>query len=134
LNFYFPHTFRRSLFPDAGITTPMQVSYELVRYARQHPETQLSVLAIPQVPGYHGRSRPNKSIANSLVVRGYLIPLAVFCPACVGGVLVDWLVWGRYSLHIEHPQTLTPTDMTPLTSASVTVFPLSSQSSISLPQ
>jgi hypothetical protein len=51
LNFYFPRTFRRSPFPDAGITTPMQVTYELVRYARQHPETQLSVLAIPQVPG-----------------------------------------------------------------------------------
>jgi hypothetical protein len=134
LNFYFPHTFRRRLFPDAGITTPMQVTYELARYARKHPETQLSVLAISQVPGFRSPSRPNKSIAQSLVVRGYFIPLAVFCPACAGGVLVDWLAWGRYPLHIEHPQTLTPTDMTPLTSRDGTVFAEGSQSSIRLPE
>jgi len=128
LNFYFPRTFRRSAFPDAGITTPMQVTYELVRYARQHPETGLTVFAIPQVPGYRGSSRPNKSIAHSLIVRGYLIPLAIVCPACAGGVLVDWLVWGRYPLHLQHPQTLAPTDLTPLTSPAGTVL---SESSIS---
>ncbi|MGD0939614.1 MAG: hypothetical protein ABR905_07860 [Terracidiphilus sp.] len=116
LNFYFPRVFRRSPFPDAGITTPKQVTYELVRFARQHPETQLSVLAIPQVPGYRRRSRPNKSITQSLIVRGYVIPLAIFCPACAGGLLADWLVWGRYPLHIEQQQTLTPQAMTPLTS------------------
>jgi hypothetical protein len=131
LNFYFPRTFRRNPFPDGGVTTPMQVTYELVRYARQHPEIQLSVLAIPQVPGCRGHSRPNKSIAQSLIVRGYFIPLAVVCPACAGGVLVDWLAWGRYPLHLEHPQTLGPTDMAPLTSPAGTVLSQSLQSSIS---
>lgn len=130
LNFYFPRTFRRRPFPDAGITTPMQVTYELVRYARQHPETQLSVLAIPQVSGSRGRSRPNKSIVQSLIVRGYFIPLAFVCPACAGGLFVDWLVWGRYSLHIGHPQTLAPSDMTPLTTPAGTVFSQSSRSNI----
>ena len=131
LNFYFPRAFRRRPFPDAGITTPRQVTYELVRYARQHPETQLSVLAIPQVPGCRGRSAPNRSIAQSLIIRGYFIPLAVFCPACAGGLLVDWLVWGRYSLHIDHPQTLTPTNMSPLTSPAGTVLSQSAQTNIS---
>jgi hypothetical protein len=131
LNFYFPRTFRRRPFPDGGITTPRQVTYELVRYARKHPETQLSVLGIPQVPGYRGHSRPNKSIAQSLIARGYLIPVAVVCPACAGGVLVDWLAWGRYPLHIENPQTLTPTDMALLTSPAGTAFTQSLQSSIS---
>jgi hypothetical protein len=92
----------------------------------------LSVLAISQVPGCRGRSRPNKSIAQSLIVRGDLIPIAVVCPACACGVLVDWLAWGRYLLHIEHPQTLTPADMAPLTSPAGTVFSHSLQSSISL--
>ncbi len=116
LNFYFPNTFRRSVFPDAGITTPMQVTYELVRYARQHAETQFSVLAIPKVPGFRGHSRANKSIAQSLIVRGYFIPPGIVCPACAGGLLIACLAWGRYPLHIEHSQTLTPADMTPLTS------------------
>ena len=30
----------RSIFPDAGMTTPKQITYKLVRYARKHPETQ----------------------------------------------------------------------------------------------
>jgi hypothetical protein len=33
LNFYFPGTFRRSVFPDAGMTTPKQIAYKLERYA-----------------------------------------------------------------------------------------------------
>ena len=80
LNFYFPRTFRRSILPDAGMTTPMQITYKLVRYARKHPETQLTVLEIPQVPGYRRRSRANKSIAESLITTGYVIPLAFINP------------------------------------------------------
>src|SRR3954452_23212542 len=38
LNSYFPRTFLRSKLPDAGITTPRQVTYKLLRYARKHPE------------------------------------------------------------------------------------------------
>jgi hypothetical protein len=41
LNFYFPGTFRRSVLPAGGITTPRQITYKLVRYAQKHPETVL---------------------------------------------------------------------------------------------
>ena len=34
LSFYFPGVFRRSIFPDAGMTTPKQIAYKLARYAR----------------------------------------------------------------------------------------------------
>ena len=50
LNFYFPRTFHRTILPDAGITTPRQVTYQLLRYARKHPETQLRCSDSP-VPG-----------------------------------------------------------------------------------
>ena len=40
LNLYFPKSFPRSFFPDAGLTSPRQVSARLVRYAGKHPETQ----------------------------------------------------------------------------------------------
>ena len=71
LNFYFPRTFRRNPFPDAGITTPMQVTYELVRYARQHPEVQLSVLAIPRfwaavAEADRTRASPNRSSSAAI--------------------------------------------------------------------
>jgi hypothetical protein len=115
LNFYFPRTFRRSVVPDARITTPKQVAYKLVRYARTHPAMELALFEIPQIPGYRGRSRENKSIAESLIARGYIIPLAFINPYLAGGVIVDYLVWGRYHLDLKHAQILTPGDMTPLT-------------------
>jgi hypothetical protein len=115
LNFYFPRTFRRSILPDAGITTPRQVTYKLLRYARKHPETQLAAFEIPQVPGYRRQSRSNKSIAESLITSGYVVPLALICPYIAGGVFVDYLVWGRYPLALKHPQILTPDNMAPLT-------------------
>ena len=51
LNFYFPGTFRRSVLPDGGITTPKQISYKLVRYAKKHPETATHGLRHSAGPG-----------------------------------------------------------------------------------
>jgi hypothetical protein len=116
LNFYFPHTFRRLGLPDAWIVTPRQISYTLVRYARKHPETHLTVLEIPQIPGYRHLSVVNKSIAESLITTGYIIPLAVLNPYIAAGILVDYIIWGRYPINVKHAQILTPDNMAPLTS------------------
>jgi hypothetical protein len=115
LNFYFPGTFRRSALPDGGITTPRQITYKLVRYARKHPEMQLTTLDIPQVPGYRRRSRRNQSVAQSLLTRGYILPFAFISPYIVAGVLADYLVWGRYPLNLKQLPTLTTQEMDRLT-------------------
>jgi hypothetical protein len=115
LNFYFPGTFRRSILPDWGITTPRQISYKLVRYAGKHPETQLTMFDIRQVPANRRRSRRNQSIAESLITRGYIFPFAFISPYIVAGVAVDYLVWGRYPLPLKHAPILTPEKMGPLT-------------------
>jgi len=117
LNFYFPGTFRRSALPDAGITTPRQISYKLVRYARKHPETEMALFDIPQVPGYRRRSRGNKSIAMTFIVRGYVVPFAFINPYIAVGVFVDYFVWGRYPLPLKNLPTLTPANLAPLTFA-----------------
>lgn len=117
LNFYFPHTFRRSILPDAGITTPRQISYKLASYAHKHPETQLTIFDLPQVPGYRHRSRGNKSVAKSLIVNGAILPLAFLNPYVAGGVLVDCLVFGRYPLPVQHLPILTPRNMAPIQSS-----------------
>ncbi len=116
LDFYFPRTFRRSLFPDAGMTTPKQLAYKLVRYARKHPETQLTVFEIPQIPGFRHLSRSNKSVAESLVTTGYAIPIAVMNPYLAGGIFVDYLVRGRFHLIPKHPEVLGPDNLDALTS------------------
>ena len=117
LNQYFPHTFRRSVFPDAGITTPKHLAYNLERYARKHPETQLTIFEIPQVRGYRRQSRSNKSIAESLATTGYAIPIALLNPYVAGGLFVDYLVRGRHHLIPKNPLLLSPDNLGALTAA-----------------
>ena len=116
LNSYFPRTFHRTILPDGGITTPRQVTYQLLRYARKHPDTHVAAFDIPQVPGNRHRSRANKSIAQSLITSGYVVPFYFISPYLAGAVVVDYLIWGRYPLGLKHPPVLTPRNMEPLTS------------------
>lgn len=116
LNLYFPHTFRRSVFPDAGMTAPKQLAYRLERYASKHLETQLTIFEIPQIPGYRHPSRSNKSIAESLSTT-YAIPIALLNPYVAGGLFVDYLVRGRHHLIPNNPQLLSPDNLGALTAA-----------------
>jgi len=115
MNGYFPGTFRRSILPDGGITTPRQISYKLVRYARKHPETQLALFTIPQVPGFRRHSRRNKSIALSFITNGLVIPIAFLNPYVAGGIAADYLLFGRFPLPLKKAQTLTPMNLAPMT-------------------
>jgi hypothetical protein len=108
LNSYFPKTFRRSIFPDAGMTTPEQTAYRLARYARKHPKTELAIFEIPQVPGYRHESHSNKGIDESFVTTVYAIPIAIINPYLAGGLAVDYVVRGRYHLIPKHPRVLGP--------------------------
>lgn len=117
LNEYFPGTFKRSIFPDAGMTTPKQITYKLVRYSKKHQDTDLRVFVIPQIPGYRRLSRSNKSISESLITTGYAIPIAVVNPYLAGGLFVDYMIRGRYHLMPKHPETLGPTKLAALTGA-----------------
>jgi hypothetical protein len=123
LNLYFPRTFRRSVFPDAGVTTPKQIAYKLERYARKHPETQLMIFEIPQVPGYRRQSRSNKSIAESLATTSYAIPIALLNPYLAGGLFVDYLVRGHHHLIPKNPPLLSPDNLGALTLGALTAAP-----------
>jgi hypothetical protein len=98
MNFYAPHSVRRNLLADMGVTTPKQVARSLVQYARKHPELELSVYRIPQVPGSVERSHPTRGIAESLVkTKKYVIPLFVISPFFTGGLAVAYLTEGRFN-------------------------------------
>jgi len=125
LNFYFPGTFHRSILPDGGITTPREVAYKLVRYAHKHPEMQLTVFDIRQVPGNRRHSHANKSIALSLITSGYVVPFFFISPYIDAVIVVDYLGWGRYPLNLRQAQPLKPENMAPL------VLPSSSRAAAS---
>jgi hypothetical protein len=115
LNSYFPDNFKRSIFPDAGITSPKQIAYKLEKYSRKHPETQLAVFEIPQVPGYRRMSHSNKSIDESFVTTVYAIPIAIFNPYLAGGLFVDYLARGRYHIIPRQHEILGPGKLAQLT-------------------
>lgn len=115
MNSYFPRTFRRSLFPDAGVTSPKQIAYKLVKYGRKHPETELAIFEIPQVPGYRRMSHANKSIDESFVTTLYAIPIAIANPYLAGGLFVDYLARGRFHIIPREHEILGPERLTPLT-------------------
>jgi hypothetical protein len=117
LNIYFPGTFQRSIFPDAGMTTPKHLAYTLERYARKHPETQLTIFVIPQIPGYRRHSRANKGVAESFSTTGYAIPIALVNPYLAGGLFVDYIVRGRHHIIPKHPQVLSPDNLFALTAS-----------------
>jgi hypothetical protein len=117
LNIYFPHKFRRSIFPDAGITTPKQVTFKLVRYSRKHPEIELKVFEIPQVPGYRASSRSTKDIAESFSTTIYALPVALMNPYLFGGIFLDYFIRGRFHMIPKNPTVVGPDDLKPLTAS-----------------
>jgi hypothetical protein len=120
LNYYFPRTFRRTFFPDAGMTTPKQLAWKLERFARQHPETQLKIFEIPQVPGYRHQSGSNKCVAESLSTTAYALPIAIVNPYIAGGLFADYLVIGRHHIIPAHPQVLTADTISTLSTPALT--------------
>lgn len=114
LNVYFPRTFRRNFFPDAGMTTPKQITYKLTRYSRKHPEINLSVFEIPQVPGYRRMSRSNKSVSGSLMTTGYAVPIFLMNPYLAGGLFLDYVTRGRFPSVPQHPPVLAPDELSTL--------------------
>jgi hypothetical protein len=116
--FYLPHAFKRHMFPDGGIVTPRQIAFELVQYARKHPEIHLTVIKIPLVPGNHQTSRVGKSAAESLIVTGYVIPIALLSPIAAGAIVADDLAWGRFPLPLKEAKILEPEKLASLASES----------------
>jgi hypothetical protein len=115
LNQYFPRTFKRGVFPDAGMTTPKQIAHKLENYARKHPEIQLQIFEIPQVPGNRHSSRANKSISESLITTAYAVPITVVNPYLAGCLFADYILRSRYQLIPKDLQTLEPEELSALT-------------------
>jgi hypothetical protein len=115
-NYFGNKHFKRTLFPDVGMTTPKHVAYQLERYARKHPDqVQLTVLEIPQVPGSRHGSAPIRGVDESLIMDGYVIPIAVLNPYLAGGLVADYLIQGRYKLVPKDVPKVGPENLDALT-------------------
>jgi hypothetical protein len=94
----YPHSVHRNAFADWGIMTPKQVARSLVSYARKNPEVNLKIFVIPQVPGTVPRSHTVYGCAEGFVKsKKYVIPAAVLNPYFAAGMLMVYVVDGRFS-------------------------------------
>jgi hypothetical protein len=95
INFYYPKALHRSVVADVGITTPKQMAKMLVKYNQRHPELQYSRMVIAQVPGSVPRSSAVHGVVESfLKSTKYIVPTAVACPFCAGGVVALYVGTG----------------------------------------
>jgi hypothetical protein len=122
-NLLYPKSVHRNAFADWGIMTPKQVARSLVSYADKHPEVDLKIFVIPQVPGTVPRSHSIYGCSEGFVKsKKYVIPAAVINPYFAAGMLAVYVVDGRFSPP-KHPEPLPlePARTEPVITASVSV-------------
>lgn len=91
LNTVLPGTFHSNNIADFHMTSPKQLARLMDAYGQAHPEVNLSVYEVPQIPGTLRRSRPVRGAAETLLkTKRYLVTLLVIQPEVV---LTSWLIY-----------------------------------------
>ena len=100
VNLYFPGTVRGSgPAVDFGLVSPTQVAESLAVYGEAHPEANLKVIEIAQVPGGLRRSRPVRTAtAGILKTKRYLFTLLAIQPEVPLGLAILYLTHPRWKL------------------------------------
>ena len=99
VNFYYPGTVKENRFADLHLMTPKQVARSVSRYGHTHPEAELKVIEIPQVPGTLPRSKPLRGAADMLLKNPvYVTVLTAVQPEVVVALLAVYLEGGRWDI------------------------------------
>ena len=115
MNIYFPGSVRRDHTADFGWMTPKNVARCVQAYGKVHPELNLKVFEIPQVPGSLRRSRPVRGAAEAgLTTKRYLATLLAIQPEVPAVCLVLYLKHGRWQIghdaEVVGPEAFVHTD------------------------
>jgi hypothetical protein len=99
INMLYPGIMHLDKIADFGLTTPKQVARSVVEYSNVHPEVNLTVWEIPQVPGTLSRSRPIRGVAEAgLKTKRYLVSLLIVQPEVILGCGIAYLDHGRWAV------------------------------------
>jgi hypothetical protein len=91
LSVVLPGVLYRNVLSDFDMTTPKGLARQLDAYANSHPELNLQVYEIPQIPGTLRRSRPLRGSAETFVkTKRYLATLIAIQPEAI---LADWIIY-----------------------------------------
>jgi hypothetical protein len=115
IDIYFPGSVRRDHTADFGWMTPKNVARCVQAYGKAHPELDLKVYEVPQVPGSLRRSRPVRGAAEAgLTTKRYLATLLVIQPEVPAVCLILYLKHGRWQIgkgaEVVGPEAFVHTD------------------------
>jgi hypothetical protein len=96
LDFYYPHSVRRSYSADLGMTTPKQLAKSLVRYSARHERIEMQEFILPQVQGTISRSKHVDGVLEAVLRKKYVLPIALLNPYVAAGFAVTYMTGGRY--------------------------------------
>ena len=97
INILYPGLVRRNKVYDFGLMTPKQVARSIEAYGHSHPEANLTIMEIPQIPGTLRRSRPVWGVAEAgLKTKSYLLTLMVIQPEVILGCGIAYLDRGGW--------------------------------------
>jgi hypothetical protein len=86
-----PAILHRNFLADFDFTTPKNLCRRLDAFGRAHPEVDLQVYEIPQIPGTLRRSRPLRGSAETFVkTKRYLATVIVLQPELA---FADWILY-----------------------------------------
>ncbi len=99
VNVYYPGAAHNDRVSDFGLMTPKAVAHSLSDYAHSHPDLDLRIWEIPQVPGSLRRSRPLRGGAEAcLKTKRYLFTLLALQPEVPAALAVLYVWHGRWKI------------------------------------
>ena len=109
VNIYFPHAAHRNILNDLGMTTPKAIARSFTHYAEHHPELNLRVVRIDQLPGTYKRSSDTREGTEQVFrAKKYLVPVAVFGYQALPICATSYFLTGRFNPDRElrkHPSS-----------------------------
>lgn len=98
VNTYFPHSAHRDVVNDFGMTGPKAIARSFTHYAERHPELQLRVVRVVQVPGTYRRSSDcREGTEQTLRSKKWLVPIAVLEAQAIPVLAASYLLTGRFN-------------------------------------
>lgn len=99
VNLLYPGLVHRDKVADFGLMTPKQVARSVANYGKAHPEANLTIVEVPQIPGTLVRSHPVRGVSETgLKSKRYLFSLSILQPEVIVGCGIVYLDRGRWKV------------------------------------
>ena len=99
VNFYYPGVVKENKLADLHLMTPKQVARCMSAYGHAHPEAELKIMEVPQIPGTLPRSHPVRGACDMLLkTKMYSLTLAVIQPEADLALWVMYMDRGRWTI------------------------------------